>query len=68
MSSFGAFLEEHGISGYRLAKTSGVSQPTIAKLVTGVQDVSFLRLETADKIAKALGISLEDLLALSDKK
>lgn len=67
MNNFKAFLEKKGLSGYRVAKDSGVSQTTIARLVTGERDVSFLKLKTADKIAKALKISLEELLKLSDK-
>lgn len=68
MSSFGDFLEKKGITGYRLAKSSGVSQAVIARLVTGERDVRFLKLDTGYKIAKVLDISLEELLELSDKK
>ena len=40
----------------RLAKKSGVSQPIIYRFVSGERDI---RLETADKLAAALGLRLE---------
>lgn len=68
MSSFGDYLKERGISGYRLAKDSKVSQSVISRLITGDRDVMYLKLDTAKKITKVLDISLEELLELSDKK
>ena len=40
---------------YRLAQESGVSQPVISRFVSGERD---LRLETADRLALALGLRL----------
>jgi plasmid maintenance system antidote protein VapI len=49
-------IHQTGEPLYRLAKRSGVPQPSIYRFVTGQRDI---RLETADKLAAALGLRLE---------
>ena len=54
--SLKAAIRQTGKPLYRLAKESGVSQPIIYRFVSGERDI---RLETADKLAAALGLRLE---------
>jgi len=51
-----AAIRQTGKPLYRIAKESGVSQPIIYRFVSGERDI---RLETADKLAAALGLRLE---------
>lgn len=48
-------VEERELTGYRLAKLSGVGQPVIARFLNGSRSVS---LETASKICEALDLEL----------
>jgi plasmid maintenance system antidote protein VapI len=48
-------IHRSGKTLYRLARESGVSQPIIYRFVSGERDI---RLETADKLAAALGLKL----------
>jgi plasmid maintenance system antidote protein VapI len=51
-----AGIRQSNKTPYQLAKESGVSQPIISRFVNGERDI---RLETADKLAAALGLKLE---------
>lgn len=50
-----AAIRDSGLTVYRLAKNSGVSQPVIDRFLTGERDI---RLETAAKLATALNLEL----------
>ncbi|MGX7745834.1 helix-turn-helix domain-containing protein [Rhodopseudomonas parapalustris] len=50
-------LKDAGISAYRLSKTSNVSAATISEIKNGNR--KSVKLETASKIAKALGVSID---------
>lgn len=50
-----AAIAESGLSHYRLAKETGVSQPIITRFVNGTRSIS---LETADRIAAYFGMVL----------
>lgn len=50
-----AAIVESGLSHYRLAKETGVSQPIITRFVNGTRSIS---LETADRIAGYFGMTL----------
>lgn len=54
-------MKEHGVSGYRLAKDSGISQSLIARWVTGERDPKGMSIENASKIAKVLKITIDEL-------
>ena len=68
MTKFKEYLESRGISGYQLAKISGVSQPIIQRLMDGTREIKGIRLENAVKIASALEISVEKLFELGEEK
>ena len=53
--------ERRGVSQYRLAKLSGVSQPTISAIEADDQTRS-PAVDTVEKIARALGCQVSDLM------
>ena len=56
-------LAEKGITKYRLAKTSGVPQTTVTDICSGKAKIENCSGETIYKLAKALGVSMESLVA-----
>ena len=50
-----AAIRKSGKTVYRVAQESGVSHPVILRFLSGERDI---RLETADKLAAALGLRL----------
>jgi plasmid maintenance system antidote protein VapI len=50
-----AAIDKSGLSVYRLAKDSGVSQPVLCRFVNGKRGIT---LATASKLAEALGLKL----------
>ncbi len=61
--SVGELLEDKQMSKYRLAKLSGVSQSTINDICSGKADIKNCTGETLYKLAAALGVTVEALLA-----
>ena len=60
-SNFKQLLIKHNISGYKLAKLSGVSQSLISEWTTQSKNPLMMSLEIANKISKALNINLDQL-------
>ena len=58
-----ALLAQKGITKYRLAKTSGIPQTTVTDICSGKAKIENCSGETIYKLAKALGISMESLVA-----
>lgn len=58
---FSNMLESHGVSGYRLALDSGISQSTISDYVQGLTLPQNIPAGNISKIADALGIGVEDV-------
>lgn len=56
-------LQEMKISKYRLSKASGVPQTTITDICSGKARIEKCSADTLYKIAKALGVSMENLIA-----
>lgn len=56
-------LEERGITVYRLAKTSGVPYATVNDICNNKAQLEKCSAETVYKIANALDVSMEELLA-----
>ena len=48
-------IRDSGLTIYRLAKDSGVSQPVLSRFVNGKRGIT---LATASKLAEALGLEL----------
>lgn len=63
-------LEERNMTKYRLGKISGVPQATISDICTGKTKIEKCSAETIYKIARALNVSMEELLreSLENKK
>lgn len=59
--TFKELLQHHNISGYELAKTSGISQSTIAAWVSGTRNPFKMNLETAAALSKSLGITIDEI-------
>ena len=56
-------LEDRNISVYRLSKNSGVPYATCSDVVNGKAKIEKCSAETVYKIAQALNVSMEELLA-----
>lgn len=56
-------LNEHNITKYRLSKASGVPQTTITDICSGKARIEKCSADTLYKISKALGVSMESLIA-----
>jgi len=56
-------LKQKNMTKYRLAKTSGVSQTTMIDICSGKVKLEKCNAETVYRLAKALGITVEDLIA-----
>lgn len=66
MTKFKEFVDQKGISGYKLAKDSGLAQSHIQMLLSGRRSIKSLSLELASKLSRALGITIEELLELTE--
>ncbi len=58
--SFKDLLEEKNISGYRLAKDTGIPQQTISDYVTGKMSFDSMKIGIVKEIADYLGLTLDD--------
>jgi len=58
-------LQEKNMSKYRLSKISGVPFTTVSEVTTGKIKIKNCTGETLYRLAKALGVTVEDLLAAS---
>ena len=59
------YLNQKHISKYRLAQLSGVPNTTIVDICAGRSELSRCSAKTVQQIAKALGCSMEEVMALS---
>jgi transcriptional regulator with XRE-family HTH domain len=57
------FLEQKNMTKYKLSKVSGVSFTTVSEITTGKTKIKNCTGETLYRLAKALDVSVEDLLA-----
>ena len=55
-------LEEKGITKYRLSKESGVPQTTVVDICSGKTRIEKCSADTLYRIAKVLGVSMEELV------
>lgn len=55
-------LQKKGLTKYRLSKESGVAQATINDICSGKADLEKCAAGTLYRIAKVLGVSIEDIL------
>lgn len=66
-SNFKQLLTSYNMSGYKLAKISGISQSLISEWTTQSKNPLMMSLETASKISKSLNITLDQLLEALSK-
>ena len=59
------FLKQRGFSKYRLSKASGVPYTTVSEITTGKTNIKNCTGENLYRLAKALDVTVEDLLAES---
>lgn len=60
--SINEILKNTGMTKYRLAKLSGISNATLSELCSGKTSIEKCTSETLYKIAKTLNVSMESLL------
>ena len=61
------YLEDKGISIYKVANSASVAYPTVFNIVNEKVDILNCALGVVKKIADALGLSIDELLTLCDK-
>ncbi|MBQ7574891.1 MAG: helix-turn-helix transcriptional regulator [Clostridia bacterium] len=61
-------LNEENITKYQLSKMSGVPKTTIIDICSGKSSIQKCSAKTVYKIAKALEISMEDMMKLDDNE
>lgn len=62
--SFADILKQYDLTGYQLAKTTGIKQQTISKYCTKESNPLNMSFTNASKISKALGITMDELFEL----
>lgn len=66
--TFAELMKEYELTGYRVAKLSGIPQSTIAKLATGQKDYEGMSVRNAVKLAAVFNLSVEEMMSkLSDE-
>ena len=60
-----AYLEQQGMSKYRLAQISGVPKTTIMDICAGRSEIGRCAARTIQQLARALGCTMEDIMALA---
>ena len=59
------YLKQHNITKYHLSKISGVPKTTIMDICAGRSDIERCSAKTVQQLAKALNLSMEDVMAMS---
>ena len=66
--TFAELMKEYELTGYRVAKLSGIPQSTIAKMQSGQKDYEGMSVRNAVKLAAVFNLSVEEMMAkLSDE-
>lgn len=61
------FLKDQNITMYALAERSGLSYSIVHDLIKGKSDIKKCAVDTALRLSRVLGISVEDLVLLCDR-
>lgn len=59
------YLDQRGMSKYRLSKISGVPKTTIMDICAGRSEIGRCAARTVQQLAGALGCTMEDIMGLS---
>lgn len=66
--TFAELMKEYELTGYRVAKLSGIPQSTIAKMHSGQKEFDGMSVRNAVKLAAVFNLSVEEMTAkLSDE-
>ena len=65
---FSELLNEHNLTGYRVAKLSGIPQSTIAKMQSGQKEFDGMSVRNATKLANVFGMTVDEMYAKLEGK
>ena len=65
---FSELLNEYNLTGYRVAKLSGIPQSTIAKMQSGQKEFDGMSVRNATKLANVFGMTVDEMYAKIEGK
>ena len=66
--TFSELLNEYNLTGYRVAKLSGIPQSTIAKMHSGQKEFDGMSVRNATKLANVFGMTVDEMYAKLEGK
>lgn len=66
--TFSELLNEYNLTGYRVAKLSGIPQSTIAKMQSGQKEFAGMSVRNATKLANVFGMTVDEMYAKLEGK
>lgn len=59
--TFAELMKEYELTGYRVAKLSGIPQSTIAKMQSGQKEFDGMSVRNATKLANVFGMTVDEM-------
>ena len=66
--TFAELMKEYELTGYRVAKLSGIPQSTIAKMQSGQKEFDGMSVRNATKLANVFGMTVDEMYAKIEGK
>lgn len=66
--TFSELMKEYELTGYRVAKLSGIPQSTIAKMHSGQKEFDGMSVRNATKLANVFGMTVDEMYAKIEGK
>lgn len=66
--TFAELMKEYELTGYRVAKLSGIPQSTIAKMQSGQKEFDGMSVRNATKLANVFGMTVDEMYAKLEGK
>lgn len=66
--TFAELMKEYELTGYRVAKLSGIPQSTIAKMQSGQKEFDGMSVRNATKLANVFGMTVDEMHAKLEGK
>lgn len=66
--TFAELMKEYEVTGYRVAKLSGIPQSTIAKMQSGQKEFDGMSVRNATKLANVFGMTVDEMYAKLEGK
>lgn len=66
--TFAELMKEYELTGYRVAKLSGIPQSTIAKMHSGQKEFDGMSVRNATKLANVFGMTVDEMYAKLEGK